>query len=72
MTGKVWTKAIPKEEIDQYRDRYHVIATQLAEGKLFIRVVADSDPGDGFKAGEPSLEDVYFNAISAKMDLVTL
>jgi ABC-2 type transport system ATP-binding protein len=72
LNGKVWTKAIPKEEIEEYRHRYHVIATQLVEGMLFIRVVADHDPGDGFKAGDPTLEDVYFNAISTKMDLVTL
>jgi ABC-type multidrug transport system ATPase subunit len=72
LDGKVWTKAIAKDEIDQYRDRYHVIATQLAEGKLFIRIVADSDPGGGFRPGEPSLEDVYFHSISSKMDLVTL
>jgi ABC-type multidrug transport system ATPase subunit len=72
LDGKVWTKAISKDEIDPYRDRYHVIATQLAEGKLFIRIVADSDPGEGFRPGEPSLEDVYFHSISSKMDLVTL
>ena len=72
LDGKVWTKAISKDEIDPYRDRYHVIATQLAEGKLFIRIVAASDPGEGFRPGEPSLEDVYFHSISSKMDLVTL
>lgn len=69
---KVWSKYIPKTEVDEYKSNYHVIATQLAEGKLFIRVIADNDPGNGFQAVEPSLEDVYFNAISTKMDLVTL
>ncbi|MFM7358482.1 MAG: ABC transporter ATP-binding protein [Sediminibacterium sp.] len=72
LTGKVWSKSIPKTEIDDYRSKYHVIATQLAEGRLFIRVIADADPGNGFSLSEPTLEDVYFNAISAKMDLVTL
>ncbi len=72
LAGKIWAKFIPKEEMDAYRDNYRVIATNLNEGRLFIRVVADSNPGNGFEAMEPSLEDVYFNAISEKMDLVTL
>jgi hypothetical protein len=72
LSGKVWSKSIPKTEIDEYRSKYHVIATQLAEGRLFIRVIADADPGNGFGLSEPTLEDVYFNAISTKMDLVTL
>ena len=72
LAGKIWAKFIPKEEMDAYRDNYRVIATNLNEGRLFIRVVADINPGNGFEAMEPSLEDVYFNAISEKMDLVTL
>jgi len=72
LSGKVWSKSIPKTEIDEYRSKYHVIATQLAEGRLFIRVIADADPGNGFSLSEPTLEDVYFNAISTKMDLITL
>lgn len=72
MAGKIWTKAIDKSEIDRYREQYKVIATNLNEGKLFIRVVSEEDPNEGFSSAEPSLEDVYFNAISSKMDLVTL
>ncbi|MCA6461843.1 MAG: ABC transporter ATP-binding protein [Chitinophagaceae bacterium] len=72
LSNKVWSKSIPKVEIEEYRNNYHVIATQLAEGRLFIRVIADSDPGNGFSPAAPTLEDVYFNAISTKMDLVTL
>lgn len=72
MNNRVWSKSIEKQEIDDYRERYRVIATNLSEGKLFIRIVSDEDPGNGFWPAEPSLEDVYFNAISEKMDLVTL
>lgn len=72
MEGKIWTKAIDKTEIDRYREQYKVIATNLNEGKLFIRVVSEENPNEGFSGAEPSLEDVYFNAISSKMDLVTL
>jgi len=72
LEGKIWAKFIPKNEVDTYRDNYRVIATNLNEGRLFIRVAADSNPGNSFEPVEPSLEDVYFNAISEKMDLVTL
>jgi len=72
LEGKIWAKFIPKNEVDAYRDNYRVIATNLNEGRLLIRVAADSNPGNGFEPVEPSLEDVYFNAISEKMDLVTL
>ncbi|MBK7936889.1 MAG: ABC transporter ATP-binding protein [Lewinellaceae bacterium] len=72
LNGKIWAKSIPKNEVEEYRANYRVIATNLNEGRLFIRIVADSNPGNGFEAMDPSLEDVYFNAISEKMDLVTL
>ena len=70
--GKIWAKSIAKSDMDEYRQNYRVIATNLSEGKLFIRIAADENPGNGFELMEPSLEDVYFNAISTKMDLVTL
>ncbi|MCB0521111.1 MAG: ABC transporter ATP-binding protein [Lewinellaceae bacterium] len=72
LDGKVWSKSISKSELETHREKYQVIATNMSEGKLFIRIVNDGHPGDGFEAVNPSLEDVYFNAISAKMDLVTL
>ena len=49
-----------------------VIATNLSEGMLFIRIAADENPGNGFNSVKPNLEDVYFRAISEKMDLITL
>ncbi len=72
LEGKIWAKSIAKSEVDDYRNTYRVIATNLSEGKLFIRIAADENPGNGFEHMKPSLEDVYFNAISTKMDLVTL
>lgn len=72
MEGKVWAKSIPKQDVDTYRAEYRVIATNLSEGMLFIRIASDEDPGNGFAPVKPTLEDVYFRAISEKMDLVTL
>ena len=72
LDGKVWTRHIPKEELEAIRSTYQVISTQLNEGKLYVRVVSDVPPGPEFKRDVPNLEDVYFDAISRKMDLVTL
>ena len=72
LNGKIWAKSIAKDEVDTYRENYRVIATNLSEGRLFIRISADDNPENGFEPMKPTLEDVYFNAISTKMDLVTL
>ncbi|MDX5448220.1 MAG: ABC transporter ATP-binding protein [Bacteroidota bacterium] len=72
LDGKVWTRHIPKDELEVIRSTYQVISTQLNEGKLYVRVVSDVPPGPEFKRDVPNLEDVYFDAISRKMDLVTL
>lgn len=72
MQGKVWTKSIDKTELEAERANHKVISTQLSGGKLFIRIVGDEMTEGGYVAAEPTLEDVYFNTISEKMDLITL
>lgn len=72
MQGKVWTKSIDKTELEAERANHKVISTQLSGGKLFIRIVGDEMTEGGYVSAEPTLEDVYFNTISEKMDLITL
>ncbi len=72
LDGKIWAKAIHKSELEAHRSQHRVIATQLVEGKLSIRIVSEENPGNGFEQVTSNLEDVYFNAIQSKMDLVTL
>ncbi len=69
---KIYTKAIPKEEVLQYKENYKLISTQLKSGNLNIRIYSDTDPGNGFIASAPILEDVYFSKIAEKVDVVTL
>ena len=63
MDGKVWAKTIEKSELAGLRGRYTIISERLTVGKVRIHVHADSDPGDGFEAVTPDLEDVYFATI---------
>ncbi len=61
--GKVWEKAIGKQELEQYATTHTLISNKLVAGRPIIHVMSDSKPGDGFIPAEPSLEDVFFGAI---------
>lgn len=58
--GKIWTKIIPKAEIDIYKKAFHVISTKLVSGETQIRVLSDNKPENGFDTISPNLEDFYF------------
>jgi ABC-type multidrug transport system ATPase subunit len=72
MEGRIFSKSIPASAIGEYRERYRVISTQLKSGQLFIRVLQEDAPGDGFRPSAPNLEDVYFGAISTRVPIDTL
>lgn len=72
LDGKVYSKRIPRDTIDQYRAVYPIISTQLKAGDLHIRILADQAPGNGFTPSAPNLEDVYFSHIATKMDVLTI
>ena len=72
VAGKIYTKTIEKTDIESYKEKYKVISTQLKSGSLNLRIYSDTDPGDGFIASPVVLEDVYFNRIAEKVDVVTL
>ncbi|MGI9531254.1 ABC transporter ATP-binding protein [Lutimonas sp.] len=58
--GKIWTKIIPKADIDIYKKAFQVISTKLVSGETQIRVLSDSKPEAGFDKITPNLEDYYF------------
>ncbi|MBL7910165.1 MAG: ABC transporter ATP-binding protein [Bacteroidia bacterium] len=66
LKGKVYKVIINKEEITEYRDKYNVISTRVAEGKIVVHVMSDSLPDPKFVAIEGDLEDVYFSYIKTK------
>jgi len=72
LDGKVYSKQIPRDTIDEYRAVYPIISTQLKAGALHIRILADYDPGSGFQSVAPNLKDVYFSHIATKMDVLTV
>src|SRR4051794_378915 len=70
--GKIFSKAIDKDQLPDYQSNYTVISTQLKSGKLNIRILQDSDPGNGFTSSTSNLEDVYFSNIATRMDVNTI
>ena len=64
LEGKVWTKNVAKGDLPELRTRLNVISERLSMGQVVVRVLAEADPGEGFEAASPDLEDVYFATIA--------
>jgi ABC-type multidrug transport system ATPase subunit len=72
LEGMIYSKSIPAAAIGAYRKDYRVISTQLKSGQLYIRVLQEAAPGDGFRPSTPNLEDVYFSNILTRVPVDTL
>ena len=64
MNGRVWRKVIEKSELAEIERDHRVISTKLLAGKTVVRVFSLDNPGKGFEAAEPDLEDVYFSTMT--------
>ena len=62
--GNVWAKTIARDELEGARGVHEVISTRLFAGRTIVHVLADHDPGDGFRPAEGGLEDVYFSTLA--------
>lgn len=61
---QVWRKQVDPSELADHEARYVVLSTRLVGGRPVIHVHSANDPGDGFAAVAPDLEDVYFQRLS--------
>lgn len=64
--GKIWAKSIAKADLPQYLQQYQVISNKLVAGKPLVHIVSEVDPGEGFVAANPDLEDVFFSTIDGR------
>ena len=62
--GQIWAKTISRDALDEHKERYDVITSRLFAGSTVINIMSDKDPGDGFKAVNGGLEDVYFTTLA--------
>ena len=68
LEGRIWQKAIARADLDAAKREFPVISTRLLAGRTLINVVGDGPPGEGFTPVEATLEDVYFAAISGRLN----
>jgi ABC-2 type transport system ATP-binding protein len=64
LAGKIWSKTVSKNEVPEYKENHDLISSRLFAGRTVLHVYDESDPGNGFTAVEPGLEDVYFHKLS--------
>ena len=65
LRDRIWSKVLASDdEMRALEASFQVISTHLIGGRHEVRVYAESNPGDGFRAVESSLEDVYFLNLS--------
>jgi ABC-2 type transport system ATP-binding protein len=64
LKGKIWTKRVPKDELNSYRKSYLVVSEHLLAGTPEVHILSDTDPGGNFANIPVTLEDVYFTHIA--------
>jgi ABC-2 type transport system ATP-binding protein len=59
--GKIWSKVVATDdELRALESSFNVISTHLVGGLHEVRVFSGTSPGEGFRAVDSGLEDVYF------------
>jgi ABC-2 type transport system ATP-binding protein len=67
LKGGIWSTLVnSEEEFAAVSAQYKVVSTKLLGGAHEIRVHSETAPGDGFKAVDPALEDVYFLTLNSQ------
>ncbi len=61
--GNVYSKQIKRNQIQDYKNEFKVIAEQLFRGKPLIYIYSESDPGKNFIPIQPDLNHVYFSRV---------
>ncbi len=65
LRGQVWSKVVRSDdELRALESQMQILSTHLLGGQHEVRVYSNSNPGEGFHAIDPELEDVYFLNLS--------
>ena len=65
MRGRIWRKAVDKNEIEAMKARVKLVSTRLQAGQTIVRAYAEGGPPEpGFAPVEAELEDIYFASIA--------
>jgi ABC-2 type transport system ATP-binding protein len=65
LNGRISSKVVATDdELRSLESQFHILSTYLIGGQHAVRIYAESDPGQGFRPVDSSLEDVYFLQLS--------
>ncbi len=64
LQNRIWIKKVRKEEVAFYQAEYKMVLAKLSGGMMMVYINSETDPGNGFVANKPTLEDIYFSNIS--------
>ena len=67
LRGGIWSILVNTEqEFTAVSTQFKLVSTKLLGGAHELRVYAEADPGEGFRAVDPELEDVYFLTLNTQ------
>ena len=58
--GKLYRKTVDKAEARIIKKEKNLTSARLRKGEVIASIISETDPGDGFEAAPPLLEDAYF------------
>lgn len=64
LAGKVWSKSMSKQELNQRSWDYPILSSKLVGGLPSVRVYSETQPSGDWRSVEPDLEDVFFSKLS--------
>lgn len=70
LEGKVYQKTVPREELEEYANKYSIISNKMVGGLPLIHVFSETSINNGFEPVTPNLEDVFFSKINTSNVLV--
>ena len=65
LRGKVWTRTMSKQELQQRDWAYPILSSKLVAGLPSVRIYSEEEPQGGWRSAEPDLEDVFFSRLSS-------
>jgi ABC-2 type transport system ATP-binding protein len=64
LQGRIWRLVVEKSALPALEREHTIISTKLLSGRTAVHIYSEEDPGGGFEAVVPDLEDVYFTTMA--------
>ncbi|MCT4663976.1 MAG: ABC transporter ATP-binding protein [Flavobacteriales bacterium] len=71
LQGKIWSKEISREAIENYENNYTILSTSFTQDdQLMVRAFSETDPENGFQLATAHLEDVYYHTLNSDNQII--